>query len=337
MKKKRLKTQATHEELLLCMNYLHGDVVDHEFEAACLYEYAKESVVLREAARLWASKKHSYEESEEIALAIENRFPSGFWWSLVWQCPSFPRKSWNQLSQRKRANILLWFPSTQVQPLRVNEVWHLVTRGILDQLNTIAAKVMETYRLGKPQRKVYPIIEGPIIVDLSNPKKKERVPLVHVIFTLDFSKTKNRLRQEFDKWLQLPENKARFDAHERNLTGETGGSKDRLKDLATWRLYRELGCNEALEFSEKNRKRDKYGTPRPFHDPRQGQSKKVSLNQAALYSEESGFLKAKARATAYIAKLIPWEFGKFAEDAEKSRNELAKVFRGALKAGSEDF
>src|SRR5882724_4966613 len=130
MKKKRLKTQATHEELLLCMNYLHGDVVDHEFEAACLYEYAKESVVLREAARLWASKKHSYEESEEIALAIENRFPSGFWWSLVWQCPSFPRKSWNQLSQRERANILQGFHSSKIRPLLVVDLWTLKVTGI---------------------------------------------------------------------------------------------------------------------------------------------------------------------------------------------------------------
>jgi hypothetical protein len=62
-----------------------------------------------------------------------------------------------------------------------------------------------------------------------------------------------------------------------------------------------------------------------------------ALNQATLYNEESGFLKAKARTTAYIAKLIRWEFGKFAEDVEKSRNELGKIFRDALKTGSEDF
>ena len=318
------------------MDYLHGDIEDNEFEAACYCEYARESVVLCEAARLWASKKYSFRESEETALKVEKKFPSALWWSLVWQCPSFPRKSWNELSQRERGNLFLWFPSSHIQPLRVNEVWYLVTRGILDQLNMMAAKVMESYRLGEPQRSVYPIIEGPIIVNLSNPRKKERVPWVHVMFTLDFSKTRKRLRQEFEKWLQLPENKARFDAPKWNPIGRTGRFKDRLKDLAAWRLYRELGCNEALEFAEENRKPDKRGTPRPFHDPRQGQSK-VALNQAALYSEESGFLKAKARATIYIAKLIPWEFGKFAQDAEKLRIELAEVFRGALKTASKDF
>src|SRR5207248_2860278 len=101
-------------------------------------------------------------------------------------------------------------------------------------------------RLRKPQRKVYPIIEEPIM----GPPNQKRA-WVHVIFTLDFGKTKKRLLQEFDKWLQLPQNKARFDAHKQNPTGKTGASKDRLKDLAAWRLYRELGCKEALAFAEK--------------------------------------------------------------------------------------
>jgi len=58
------------QTLLPSMDYLHGDVVDNELEAACRYEYARESVVFREAAHLWACQKYSYAESEEIALAI---------------------------------------------------------------------------------------------------------------------------------------------------------------------------------------------------------------------------------------------------------------------------
>jgi hypothetical protein len=93
MKKKRLKTpRATDEELVPCMDYLHGDVADNEFEAACFYEYATESAFLREAARLWAQKKCSCEE-----IPVRG--------SVIWQCPSFPQVRWNQLSQPERAKI----------------------------------------------------------------------------------------------------------------------------------------------------------------------------------------------------------------------------------------
>jgi hypothetical protein len=315
------------------MDYLHGDVVENEFEAACNYEYARESAVLHEAARLSASKKHFY---EEIALKIENKFRCGLWfvgdpWSLIWQCPSFPRKNWNEVSQRERANILSGFLPSQIHPLRMNEVWLLNAMGIFDEFKTMAEKVMENKRLRKPQGKVYPIIEG-------WPKQKqENSQWVHALFTIDFSKTKKRLRREFQKWLERPQNKERFAKHGHSPIGKTGVFKDRLKDLAAWRLYRELGCNEALAFAEKNRKRDKDGKPRQFHDARKEQSKsKMPLNEAPLYSEESGFLKAKARALQYRAELIPWEFGKYAKEREQQNLEWVAAFvanlRGILPA-----
>ena len=302
------------------MDYLHGDVVDNEFEAACFYEYATESAFLREAARLWAEKEYS---SEKIIKG-----------SVIWQCPSFPKKRWNQLSQRERANILLCFLPDQIEPLRMIDVWLLDGMGIFDRLKTMAAEVTESKKPHKPQRKVYPIIEHPIF-DARFHQRKVRVAWVHVLFTLDFGKTKKRLLQEFDQWLQLRENKARFDAHRQNPIGKTGAFKDRLKDLAAWRLYRELGCEDALAFAQKNRKRDKHGKPRQFHDARKEQSKtKMSLNEAPLYSEhneESGFLKAKARALAYGMELIPWAFRKSAEDADRLQNEAPKDFRNARK------
>jgi hypothetical protein len=39
------------------MDYLHGDVVDGEHEAACDYEYARESRVLRAAAGMHIAKR----------------------------------------------------------------------------------------------------------------------------------------------------------------------------------------------------------------------------------------------------------------------------------------
>jgi hypothetical protein len=309
LKKRSFKTvgsEISQSALLPCMDYLHGDVVDNEFEAACYYEYAKESAFLREAARLWASEKDSYKEIEKTA--------------LVWQCPSFLRKSWNQLSLQERANILKGVQSSQIQPLRVIDVWSLDAMGIFDELETMAEEVMESKRLRKPQRKVYPIIEGPI---MGPPNQKSA--WVHVLFTLDFGKTKKRLLQEFDQWLQLPENKARLDAHRQNPTGKTGEFKDRLKDLAAWRIYE--GCGRDWEKADAFANDHRINC-RPFHDPRQGQTKKTPLNEASLYSEESGFLKAKARALAYRTKLgIPRAFWKFTEDTEELRNEVAKAFR----------
>jgi hypothetical protein len=172
----------------------------------------------------------------------------------------------------------------------MDEVWLLDAAGIFEELRTIAAKALKNKTPRKPQQKVYPIVEP-------------WSPYVHAMFTLDFSKTKKRLLQEFDRWLRLPENRARLRAHGRKPIGKTGWFKDSLKDLAAWRLYRELGFNEALAFAEKNRKRDKDGTPRQFHDARREQSKrKMPLNEAPLYSgyNELGFLRAKKRAIEFV-------------------------------------
>ena len=103
--------------------------------------------------------------------------------------------------------------------------------------------------------------------------------------------------QEFDKWLQLPKNKARFDAHARNPRGKMGLFKDRLKDLAAWRIYE--GCGRDWEAANDFANRHRINR-RPFHDPRQGQTKKTLLREASLYGEEYGFLKAKRRAIRFL-------------------------------------
>ena len=314
MKTKRPKTRrATDEELLPCMDYLHGDIEDNEFEAACCYEYAKESPLLREAARLWAAQKKVFcketasnsELDGEIVLKIETK--SGPYssliehpWSLIVQCPSFRQQTtWNELSQHARAHILLAF--RRIPALRVDELWLLDESGILEELRMMAAKAHENERLPQPKT-MYPIIEGaPMFGDwdtmFANLRASRRLPQakilkdwpkerilpfrLHVMFTLDFTATKKRLLEQFDKWLQLPENQARFHSYGRKPIGTTGVFKDRLKDLAAWRLYRALGCREALAFAEKNRKRNKNGRPRQFHDARREQSKtKMPLNEA---------------------------------------------------------
>jgi hypothetical protein len=91
------------------MPYLHGDVVDGNFEAASQYEYARESAVLRKAAELQSGDSTLY--AGELSSKIEAEFQCGSWfiqpeWGFIWQCRSFPAKSWNQLSEAERIQLL---------------------------------------------------------------------------------------------------------------------------------------------------------------------------------------------------------------------------------------
>jgi hypothetical protein len=276
MKDRRGKTldqEIIKRVLLPCMDYLHGDVVDGQFRAACHYEYSRESNILRKAAELFKCSVHP----EEITFKIENEFHCGFWfiqheWSFIWQCPSFPAKSWNQLSEKERSELLCGLPlsTNKPRPLVLGEVMFLT--GYLDQLKQKADKASTDLRkaaaAGRARQKVYPILE------LKN------TPLVQALLPLDFSKSRKRLLQEIGMWLKLPENKARFDKHKgKTEAGTEREAKDRLKDLAAWKLFREVGWEDALDFAEQRRKRGKSGKPRAFHDPRQGRKEsRVSLS-----------------------------------------------------------
>jgi hypothetical protein len=129
------------------MDYLHGDVVGDEFRAACQYEYSRESNILRKAAELFRRSVHS----EEITFKVENEFHCGFWfiqheWSFIWQCRSFPAKSWNQLSEKERSEVLWGLPlsTNKPRPLVLGEVMFLT--HYLDQLKQMADKASTELR-----------------------------------------------------------------------------------------------------------------------------------------------------------------------------------------------
>jgi len=142
--KKRIKTQASTEDLLACIPYLHGHVVDEQFRAACQYEYARESNILRRTAELFRGDPSAL--AGEIFLKIDREFPTvGNWlisteWRFIWQCPSFPAKSWNQLSDAERADLRLGLPpsATKARSLQLAEVMFLTT--YLDKLKEMAEK-----------------------------------------------------------------------------------------------------------------------------------------------------------------------------------------------------
>ena len=181
----------------------------------------------------------------------------------------------------------------------MHEVWQL--GKILDEFKAMAAAVLADRKQifdSKPPQKVYPVYEGWLA------KRNEKSPFVHALFSIIFTKTKKTLSQEFEIWLDLPENLARFKAHKNDPTGKTGLFRDRLKDLSAWRIQRELGNDEAASFVLQHRLKDKFGTPRAFLDARMGQSDKHPLNDAPLYRDEVGWRKARSRAEKFAAELL---------------------------------
>jgi hypothetical protein len=299
-KPSKLTQKELERKLLPCMAYLHGDVEDGQFRAACSYECARESRILPKVAELFRRNRSA--DAMEIFFHIDGEFPAAgkhlieHKWRVIWQCPSFPEKSWNELSKAERSD-LLWGLPCLIRPEVFETLFPIPS---VDQLRSMLHSGWKEARAGGR-----PIVESPC------------ASFVYAVLPLDFSKTRKRIRQEIDDWLELPDNKARFGKHKQKTeAGTEKEAKDRLKDLAAWRLYRELGCDGTLSFAEENRKRDESGRPRPFHDWRRDQTKKLPPNEAPLYSEESGFPKAKKRAEGYLAKLIPWEFGEYAQERE---------------------
>jgi hypothetical protein len=350
------------------MDYLHGDVVDGEREACCAYEYARETPVLREAAR--RSRDIASQAGlpvikviETVAEEIEQRFSCG---GLILQspwlefilCSNFPEKPWNSLSPEDRAGILHAFAAPRGLVL---DVRRLDAMGVFDSLKEKAARARaeslkhlqpDTTEQSKRRLRVLPMVQTG--------------PLTHILLTLDPDETEAQWVKGFRSLLR--ENKKRFGESRDTTAGRSGEAKDMLKALAAWRLLEHCGgdwkkannfANEHRKVFEKpaaivigtrgNRKKIRFekGDPKPFHDPRRGQGKQ-QINKVSLYNEEKGFVNAKERAQGYLMQFVPAEFFGEAEDAEleemrarmgatepvskEALLELAKEARASLEA-----
>ncbi len=301
------------QEADACMDYLHGDAKGDEYEAACYYEYARESPKLRSLA--------THRDAPEKWMADDAHWIAQHPWLMIWHCPAFPGKPWNRLRDGEHEQILACFAASGVQPLRVMELGLLASGGVLDALK----------KRGRPDTSTpagRATVNKPAVVEMP-----ERFAGTLVMFNLDFKHdSRKRMCQRFAAWLDLPENKQRFGPAS-NATGTTGRFKDRLKDLAVWRLYRKLGFAEMLGYTQTHRKRDR-GTPRPFHDARQGQSGKLPLEQVRLCSEESFAIKAKRRAEDFLTEILPWEFGEYAKHEERLLKHWLQGLRKISKRSS---
>lgn len=275
--------KPAHNDLVQCMDYLHGDVAGNEFQAACFYEYARESRHIKYAARLHRHGLRLKQPGllDEVMNRAENKFGTNWFiqhpWFDIWTCSSFPALSWNRLPDEIRRALAFHFPPTEAMPLCVNKA------GILKSLGVLAR--------------------------LASENAVHQGLWTHVIFTVDCSKTRKKLIQQFAAWLDQPENVDRLAKHHRrNVIGTTGGPQDRLKDLAQARLFRAIGHFEKFrDFTERHRKKDASGVLRPYHDSRHGQLN-TPLNAAPICSAESVVRTAIARMEKYKKVIMPGEF-----------------------------
>ena len=157
------------------------------------------------------------------------------------------------------------------------------------------------------------------------------------LFEVNVSANKGELTKQFKKWLALPANKKRLKRHCLNKRGKTGEWKDRLKDLAAWRLCREIRQQPkawifANEYACAHRKKKSVvgkknesaqEIPRPFRDAKR--TKKSPANKALLFSDQSEASDAARNALDLLADLIPSEFKKPSPELMKWGEELVRL------------
>jgi hypothetical protein len=251
----------------------------------------------------------------EIYLKIKEKFDCGPWfmgppWSFFWICGSFPGCSWNELTSSERADIRSAFSGMTERPML--DLVLLDAMGLLDEFKAMANRAMAA-NMSPVRRKKDSAV--PIFQGWPGHRHRAKQSNLHALFTFDLINNETQVLRQVRSWWRSPEIKQLRAAFTRSTAGTTGAYKDRLKDLASWRIYRALGYAQADRFITAHRKRDNLGRHRPFHDARQGQTEKVQLNEALLYSEESGFLKAKRRAVDWLKTKIPEEFATEEEQA----------------------
>jgi hypothetical protein len=247
------------------------------------------------------------------------------WMTEVWQLEAlgifdeFKRMAAKQMEDKRKTAFQAPGSPPQPQPI----TWPVI-EGRPAPISRLEKRLKRLQRLRRENQERPDIIQFrddlKRRIEVQIKSQEESRQWVHTLFTIDFSKTKKRLAAEFKKWLELAENSARLERHKENPIGTTGGPKDRLKEIAAWRLYSTLGYEETQIFVLENQKSDKNGKPRRFHNPRKRKGRrKPSSGEDFLYRDEQGYFRATRGVEDYLAELIPWEFGKYAIEREEHR------------------
>jgi hypothetical protein len=283
------------------MDYLHGDVAAEEADLACRYEYARESKQLWKLAKERdALMKLRRWSSERAVVSLYERnlepWPCGDLGVEFLMCRAFPYRDWQDLSRAERKTFT-WLAPADAPPFPMTNLWSLEAAGVFEAFKARAQKA-------KPRIQRLPLGKKAKAMGLLCPVLHWHGGVYRVLLDVDFSKSNRQLLNQFGAWLDWARSKQPSPIKQETKTGTTGKALDRLKDLATWRLYRELhnDCDAANRYAREHRKPD-----RPFHDARKGQSDPKPQAESDLGSEQSYFLKAIKRAKDYLAEHIPEE------------------------------
>jgi hypothetical protein len=270
-----------------CMDYFHGDVPDEELDAAVFYECSRQSDTLRKIAERKANedvgpggKLHDIYRDE-----CKNLSSGGWEWlvfnegfSVLLEIPKFPDCPWSKLERESRGQLLSFYRNQKLRPL---------TTLRPDQLESIAAACRRKSASGIA----------------------ERLPYRDIVFTIDYTKSKKHLMNQFGAWLDLDENLRLLRDNAKNSLGTTGKLKDQLKAIAVARMFRacEFDLEKLVSLAEDNRKKDSKGRPRKFHDARKIPGY-ATANEVPLFSEVVPVRHACKRVLDLLGEKLPLEF-----------------------------
>jgi hypothetical protein len=155
------------------------------------------------------------------------------------------------------------------------------------------------------------------------PKGEWRASTYWCLFEVDLSARKGDLTDQFDKWLASPKIKKLLKRYKQEKRGTSDKWKDRLKDLAAWRLCREITKEPkawiwANEYACKHRKDN-----RQFHNAKaqRPNGKIIPANQARLFGDPSEASDAVRNALDLLAEWIPSD--EFKEPSPSMKSLLA--------------
>ena len=277
-----LEKQWSTEEPEAILDYLHGNVADRESQAACYYEYARESETLRKARREYARALRRFRGRRRLTLADVEQSSSRIFSSFpgwvtaptavaVWQCSGYPRLPWRELTDAQQKQLLLDLASVSLGPV-ITDVRMLAGMKVFEKFEQAARAASKDNkpmvcpaRVKAPRSDCGVFSDGYKDVRVWLPTENESVQ--YVVFTIKYEDGIDAVKKGISRWLDSEENQTLFKRHHKLPIDKQNPDspvryKELLKYLAVWRLYDELGFKGAKKWTATNRRR-LPGIPNP--------------------------------------------------------------------------
>lgn len=289
MKPAPLIKQWSIKEPEAILDYLHDETLTNEVKACCDYEYARASKTLQQARRnyligfrglkrkrrgKWRPTMAEVEQAASKVLENSPGWLAGHAARAFWQCPSYPRLPWRQLSGEQRGDFQTYLAPPGPRSV-ITDVRTLAGMKIFEKFERAArTAIKHKDPMVCPPRVTAPGIDYGIFRD-GYEDVRVRVPTQnpsaqYVVFTIRYTDGVDVVKERIARWLENEENKKLFKQyHKRAIDKGNLDSpqryKEHLKYLAAWRLYDELGFKKAAEWTKDNRRQqaEQFGN-RPF-------------------------------------------------------------------------